>query len=186
MPFEFEHLRIPGLVSISPRVFPDSRGFLLEWFKKSDFEAHGVPGVYPQDLHSHSTKGVLRGMHYQIHPSAQGKMVRVVKGEVYDVAVDIREGSPTFGEWEGIVLSEKNFRMLYVPVGFAHGFCVLSEEAEFVYKVTHEFDPDCDAGFVWNDPEVGIEWPMANPVLSDKDAELPPLADADRNFEFEG
>ena len=111
-------------------------------------------------------------------------MVRVVKGEVYDVAVDIREGSPTFGEWEGIVLSEENFRMLYVPVGFAHGFCVLSEEAEFVYKVTHEFDPDCDAGFVWNDPEVGIEWPMANPVLSDKDAELPPLADADRNFEF--
>jgi len=185
MPFEFKPLKIPGLVLIEPRVFPDERGFLLEWFKKSDFEAHRVPGVFPQDLHSHSKKAVLRGMHYQIHPSAQGKLVRVVKGKVFDVAVDIREGSPTFGEWEGVLLSEENFRMLFVPVGFAHGFCVLSDEAEFVYKVTDEFAPDCDRGILWNDPAIGIDWPISDPILSDKDARLPLLVDADRNFGFE-
>ena len=185
MPFRFQRLGIPGLILVEPRVFEDSRGFLMESYRKSDFEANGIAAEFVQDIHSHSVKGVLRGMHYQLHPKAQAKLVRVVKGEVFDVAVDIRRNAPTFGKWEGVVLSEENFRMFYVPEGFAHGFCVLSDEAEFVYKVTAEFAPDLDRGILWNDPAIGIDWPVSDPILSGKDLELPTLADAENNFVYD-
>ncbi len=185
MPFRFQRLKIPDLILVEPEVFEDNRGFLMEAYKKSDFEANGIPAEFVQDIHSHSVQDVLRGLHYQKHPRAQGKLARVVKGEVFDVAVDIRKNSPTYGRWEGVALSDRNFRMLYVPVGFAHGYCVLSQEAEFVYKVTEEYAPECDRGIVWNDPDIGIEWPTVEPILSEKDAQLPPLRDADHNFVFE-
>lgn len=185
MPFRFQRLGIPGLILIEPRVFEDSRGFLMESYKKSDFEVNGIAAEFVQDIHSHSVRGVLRGMHYQMHPAAQAKLVRVVKGEVFDVAVDIRRNAPTYGKWEGVVLSDGNYRMFYVPEGFAHGFCVLSDEAEFVYKVTAEFAPDLDRGILWNDPAVGIDWPVSDPILSEKDLELPTLADAENNFVYD-
>ena len=185
MPFRFQRLGIPGLVLVEPRVFEDSRGFLMESYKRSDFEADGIFAEFVQDIHSHSVRGVLRGMHYQLRPAAQAKLVRVVKGEVFDAAVDIRRNAPTFGQWEGVVLSDENHRMFYVPEGFAHGFCVLSEEAEFVYKVTAEFAPDLDRGILWNDPAVGIDWPVSDPVLSAKDLALPLLADAENNFVYD-
>ncbi len=185
MPFRFQRLRIPELILVEPRVFKDSRGFLMESYKKSDFEANGISTKFVQDIHSHSVRGVLRGLHYQLHPKAQAKLVRVVKGEVFDVAVDIRRNAPTFGQWEGVVLSEENFRMFFIPEGFAHGFCVLSDEAEFAYKVTAEFAPDLDRGIVWDDPAIAIDWPVADPILSGKDLELPLLADAERNFIYD-
>ena len=185
MPFRFQRLRIPELILVEPRVFKDSRGFLMESYKKSDFAANGISAEFVQDIHSHSVSGVLRGLHYQLHPKAQAKLVRVVKGEVFDVAVDIRGNAPTFGQWEGVVLSEENFRMFFIPEGFAHGFCVLSDEAEFAYKVTAEFAPDLDRGIVWDDPAIAIDWPVADPILSRKDLELPLLADAERNFIYE-
>ena len=185
MPFRFQGLRIPELILVEPRVFEDNRGFLMESYKRSDFEANGISAEFVQDIHSHSVRGVLRGLHYQLHPKAQAKLVRVVKGEVFDVAVDIRRNAPTFGQWEGVVLSEENFRMFFIPEGFAHGFCVLSDEAEFVYKVTAEFAPDLDRGIVWDDPAIAIDWPVSNPVLSRKDLELPLLADAERNFIYD-
>ncbi len=185
MPFRFEGLKIPGLILVEPRVFEDNRGFLMESYRKSDFEANGISVGFVQDIHSHSVGDVLRGLHYQLHPRAQAKLVRVVKGEVFDVAVDIRKNAPTFGQWEGVVLSEANHRMFYVPEGFAHGFCVLSDEAEFVYKVTAEFAPDLDRGIVWDDPAIGIDWPVSNPILSGKDLELPLLTDAENNFVYD-
>ena len=185
MPFRFERLkRIPDLILVEPEVFEDHRGFLMEAYKRSDFEANGIPAEFVQDIHSHSVRDVLRGLHYQKHPKAQGKLARVVRGEVFDVAVDLRKDSPTCGRWEGVVLSDQNFRMLYIPVGFAHGYCVLSEEAEFVYKVTEEYAPECDRGILWNDPDIGIAWPAGKPILSEKDARLPLLRDADHNFVF--
>ncbi len=185
MPFRFQRLRIPELILVEPRVFKDSRGFLMESYKRSDFEANGISAEFVQDIHSHSVRGVLRGLHYQLHPKAQAKLVRVVNGEVFDVAVDIRRNAPTFGQWEGVVLSEENFRMFFIPEGFAHGFCVLSDEAEFAYKVTAEFAPDLDRGIVWDDPAIAIDWPVADPILSGKDLELPLLADAERNFIYD-
>ena len=137
-----------------------------------------------QDNHSKSTYGVLRGLHYQKNPKAQGKLVRCIKGKILDVAVDIRKGSPTFGKWVSAILSEENKHMLYVPVGFAHGFAVLSEEAEVLYKTTDEYSPEHDRGILWNDPEIGIDWQVENPIISEKDKNLPLLKDADINFEF--
>ena len=136
-----------------------------------------------QDNLSRSRQGFLRGLHYQKHPKAQGKLLTVLRGEIFDVAADIRKGSPTYGQWVGLTLSADNFRMLYIPVGFAHGFCVLSDEAVLSYKATEEYAPDLERGIVWNDPDIGIHWPVANPVLSAKDAQLPQLREADNNFE---
>jgi dTDP-4-dehydrorhamnose 3,5-epimerase len=184
MPFQFQRLQIPDVILVEARHFPDDRGFFLETYKRSEFAANGIPERFVQDNFSRSAHGVLRGMHYQIHPAAQGKLVRVARGEVFDVAVDIRKGSPTFGQWVGVHLSEERFQMAYVPVGFAHGFCVLSEYADLYYKVTAEYAGAQERGIMWNDPDVGIEWPIAEPVLSTRDAQLPPLKDADMNFVY--
>jgi dTDP-4-dehydrorhamnose 3,5-epimerase len=184
MPFQFHGLQIPDVILIEARHFADDRGFFLETYKQSAFSANGIPDRFVQDNLSRSKRGVLRGLHYQIHPTAQGKLVRVIRGEVFDVAVDIRRGSPTFGRWVGTRLSGEGFQMLYVPVGFAHGFCVLSEQADLGYKVTAEYARAQERGIVWNDPDIGIEWPIAEPILSAKDAQLPRLRDADMNFAY--
>jgi len=175
MPFNFTRLAIPDVILIEPTVFPDERGFFMESYKYSEFAAFGIKEHFVQDNHSRSVKGVLRGLHYQRQPKAQGKLVRVVVGEIFDVGVDIRQESPTYGKWVGEVLSAENKRMLYIPPGFAHGFCVLSEVAEVLYKTTEEYAPEYDAGIRWNDPEIGIEWPIEHPILSEKDAALPML-----------
>lgn len=182
MPFKFERLRIPDVLLIEAQRLEDSRGFFAELYKKSEFSAYGIPYTFVQDNYSHSIQGVLRGLHYQKQPSAQAKLVTVLKGQIFDVAVDIRKGSPTYGEWVGLVLSAARFQMLYVPVGFAHGFCVLSKEADVLYKVTEEYAPGLDRGIVWNDPEIGIQWPLADPILSRKDADLPLFSESDNSF----
>ena len=184
MPFKFERLEIPELVLIEPRVFHDERGFFMETYKYSEFAAFGIQERFVQDNHSRSVKGVLRGLHYQNPPKAQGKLVRAVVGEIFDVAVDIRKGSPTYGKWVGVRLSAENKRMLYIPPGFAHSFCVLSDVAEVVYKVTEEYAPECEAGIIWNDPEIGIEWPIADPIVSPKDAKWPTLREAANGFRY--
>ena len=187
MPFEFKKMEIPEVVLIEPRVFGDSRGFFMEAYKQSDFAENGIPDQVVQDNHSHSSKGTLRGLHYQMDPGAQGKLVNVIRGEIFDVAVDIRRSSPTYGKWVGISLSSENHRMLFVPVGFAHGFLVLSEEADVVYKVLGgEYAPELERGIIWNDPGLGIEWPLEHPTLSERDCALPILAEAEHNFVYQG
>jgi dTDP-4-dehydrorhamnose 3,5-epimerase len=167
----------PEVLLIEPAVFRDARGYFLETFHADRYRAAGLPVDFVQDNHSHSSAGVLRGLHYQLrHP--QGKLVRVVTGRVYDVAVDIRRGSPRFGQWTGIELSSDNHRQLYVPPGFAHGFCVLSETVDFLYKCTDVYVPGDEYGIAWNDPELGIDWPVVDYVLSDKDRVLPRLRDS--------
>jgi len=179
MPFRFQRLDIPDVVLIEPTIFEDERGFFMESYKYSEFANFGIKEKFVQDNHSKSIKGVLRGLHYQKHPKAQAKLVRVIRGKIFDVAVDIRRNSPTYGKWVGIVLSEENKKMLYIPVGFAHGFCVLSDEAEVLYKTTEEYAPEYDRGIIWNDPDIDIKWPIDNPILSSKDAALPRLKDAE-------
>ena len=166
---------LPGVVIVEPRVFDDERGFFMESFNAEDFAEAGLPTRFVQDNHSGSTRGVLRGLHYQ-YPAWQGKLVRTLVGELFDVAVDIRRGSPHFGEWFGLILSAENRKQLYVPPGFAHGFCVLSDVCEMAYKCTSLYVPDDDACVLWNDPDIGIEWPIENPILSEKDAAAPALA----------
>jgi len=166
-------MEIPDVILIEPRTFHDPRGFFMEVYKHSDFTAQAIPDQFVQVNFSRSRRGALRGLHYQSPPQAQGKLVMALRGEVFDVVVDIRQGSPTYGQWVSTILSGENRRMLYVPVGFAHGFCVLSEEADFIYQVTAEYAPHLEAGIVWNDPTIAVEWPIAEPLLSDKDAALP-------------
>lgn len=178
MPFEFEKLSLDGLVLVKPRVFPDERGFFVETYKRRDFAANGIPEEFVQDNHSKSAKGVLRGLHYQRAPRAQGKLVRCTAGAILDVGVDIRKGSPTFGKWAAAELSAANAHMLYLPPGFAHGFLVLSDTAEILYKCTAEYAPSDEGGIVWNDPEIGVRWGIAAPALSGRDAALPRLRDA--------
>jgi len=160
---------IPGVVILEPKVFGDARGYFMETFSASRYEQVGVVGPFVQDNISFSQKGVLRGLHFQ-YPHGQAKLVQVMQGEVFDVAVDIRKGSPTFGQWVGAVLSAENHRQFFMPAGFAHGFCVLSETAMFCYKCTDYYAPACEGGIAWNDPDIGIEWPIQNPQLSAKDA----------------
>jgi dTDP-4-dehydrorhamnose 3,5-epimerase len=184
MPFQFDRLQIPDIILIEAKRFPDHRGFFMETYKRSEFAAHGIPHTFVQSNCSHSVRGVLRGLHYQKHPQAQGKLVTVLTGQIFDVAVDIRRGSPTYGRWVGEVLSAESGRMIYVPEGFAHGFCVLSQEADVLYMVTDEYARELERGIVWDDPEIGVQWPITNPVLSARDAQLPLLKDADNNFEI--
>jgi len=184
MPFEFSGLEIPGVVLVKPKVFGDERGFFMEAYKMPDFAAAGITESFVQDNHSRSTRGVLRGLHYQNPPFAQGKLVRVVRGEVFDVAVDIRRGSPTWGRWVGMVLSEENKELLYLPAGMAHGFCVLSDVAEVAYKTTNIYSAESEAGIIWNDEDLGIDWPVDQPVLSEKDAAFPSLKDAEIGFKY--
>lgn len=167
---------VEGVVVVVPAVYRDERGFFVETYRADRYEQVGVPARFVQDNHSKSRRGTLRGLHFQ-HPHAQGKLVRVVQGEVFDVAVDIRVGSPTFGKYYGTILSSENMRQMYVPEGFAHGFCVISETAEFEYKCTDTYAPECEGGIRWDDPQLGIEWPLDRPLLSDKDKAYPVLRD---------
>jgi len=160
---------IKDLLIIEPTVHSDNRGFFMETFRKNVLEEYGVHEEFVQDNHSKSEKGVLRGLHYQLNPKAQGKLVRVIEGEVFDVAVDLRRNSPTFLQWEGVWLTGENKRQFYVPAGFAHGFYVASETAEFVYKCTEYYSPQDERGLMWNDPKIGIRWPEGEKVLSEKD-----------------
>ena len=173
---KFTPLAIPEVVRIEPTVFGDSRGFFFESFKQDLFnQVTGTQYHFIQDNHSRSSKGVLRGLHYQLPPHAQGKLVSVITGAVFDVAVDIRRSSPTFGQWVGSVLMAENHHQLWIPPGFAHGFVVLSDTADFVYKTTAYYAPETDRGILWNDPDIGIEWPQLDiPFsLSDKDQKQP-------------
>ncbi len=179
MPFEFSPLSLEGPLLILPRVFGDPRGFFLESYKQSEFEAAGVHEAFVQDNHSVSTRGVLRGIHYQLPPHSQGKLVRVTSGSVWDVCVDLRKNSATFGQWLGMELTDENHKMLYVPPGFGHGFVVTSERAHFQYKSTQEYDPSAERGIRWDDPDLAIDWPIKDVCVSDKDAALPRLSDAE-------
>lgn len=182
MSFRFQRLEIPAVVLIEAQPSKDDRGFFVETYKRSDFSANGILGVFVQDNCSHSVRGTLRGLHYQKHPKAQAKLMMAVKGEIFDVAVDIRQGSPSYGQWVAVVLAAQRFQMLYIPAGFAHGYCVMSEEADVVYKVTNEYAPELDRGILWNDPTIGIQWPVSEPILSAKDARLPLLREAESKF----
>ena len=170
-------LPLTGLKLIKPRVFEDARGYFVETYHLQKFEADVVRDVFVQDNLSRSERGVLRGLHYQ-HPHAQGKLVMVIEGEIYDVVVDIRRNSATFGKWFSVTLSEQNHLQLYVPAGFAHGFCVTGDHARVLYKCTDLYNPACEHTILWNDPQIGIDWPVTEPVISDKDAKGVPLRDA--------
>ena len=178
MPFDFEELALPGLVLVKPRIFKDPRGFFLEAYKRGDFEKAGIFGEFVQDNHSRSVKDVLRGLHFQKKDSAQGKLIRCISGRIFDVAADIRRGSPSFGKCAALELNETNAHILYIPPGFAHGFLVVSETAEIIYKCTREYDPAAEAGIIWNDPQLNISWPVKDPILSDKDRKNPLLKDS--------
>jgi dTDP-4-dehydrorhamnose 3,5-epimerase len=167
---------LPGVLVFEPKVFGDERGFFMETWREDRYGAAGLPAHFVQDNLSSSQRGVLRGLHFQ-NPDQQGKLVYVLGGEVYDVAVDIRVGSPTFGEWTAVILSAENKRQVYVPEGFAHGFLVTSDTALFAYKCTAKYNAEAEAGVLWNDPQIGIEWPIEAPVLSEKDLAAPPLAE---------
>jgi len=179
--------RLPGVKLIEPAVLGDHRGFFMESYNEETFRRHGLLHRFVQDNHSLSVEpGVLRGLHYQLNPRAQTKLVRVTSGAVYDVVVDIRKGSPTFGQWQGFILSAANKRQLLVPRGFAHGFCTLVPSCEVLYKVDELYSPEHDRGIAWNDPSLGIDWPTANPIVSDKDGRHPSLGAAEINFDYEG
>lgn len=176
--FSFQPLAIPDVILIQPKLIEDERGFFAESYNGEVFMRHGIATPFVQDNHSRSSRGVLRGLHFQHAPHGQAKLVRVVEGEVFDVAVDIRPNSPTYGQWVGERLSADNFNMLYIPEGFAHGFQVLSETCQFLYKTSRFYAPEYDAGILWSDPAIGIDWPLANPLVSEKDARLPFLEHA--------
>jgi dTDP-4-dehydrorhamnose 3,5-epimerase len=163
-----EPLGLEGLLLVRPSVFRDTRGFFLESYNAEKYRAHGIDCAFPQDNHSRSVQGTLRGLHYQSHPG-QAKLIRVVRGRIFDVAVDIRLSSATFGKWVGVELDGESHAQLYIPVGFAHGFCTLSEEAEVLYKVSSVHDPTTECQIAYDDPEVGVAWPVSNPLLSDRD-----------------
>ncbi|MDB5350561.1 MAG: dTDP-4-dehydrorhamnose 3,5-epimerase [Planctomycetota bacterium] len=171
---------LPGVLILEPRVFRDARGYFLETWNQARYAELGMPEKFVQDNMSFSARGVLRGLHYQ-HPHGQGKLVSVIQGEVFDVAVDIRIGSPSFGEWVGVTLSDENHRSLYIPPGFAHGFVVLSATALFSYKCTEYYAPTCEASLIWNDPDLAIAWPESTPDLSPKDLAAPRLRDVPRD-----
>ena len=179
MPFQMHSTPIEGLLVIEPKVFVDERGFFMESFKASDFARFGVTQNFVQDNHSKSKKGVIRGLHFQRTPHAQGKLVRVTHGCAWDVAVDLRKDSPTFGIWYAVELSADNHLLFWIPEGFAHGFLALEDETELLYKSTTEYHQASDAGICWNDPDIGVQWPDigVSPILSTKDATLPRLKD---------
>ena len=176
MPFTFTRFAIPEVVLVRPKAFGDARGFFMETYRWSEFEAAGIACRFVQDNLSRSARHVLRGLHYQAPPKQQGKLVQCVRGEIFDVAVDIRPGSPSFRRHVTAILSGEGQELLYIPPGFAHGFVVVSETADVVYKCTEEYSPAHDRGIIWNDPDLGIPWPVGEPVLSQKDARLPRLA----------
>jgi len=170
-------------VVIDPQVFGDHRGFFLESYSKRDYEKAGIANYFVQDNHSLSReKGVLRGLHFQLPPFAQAKLIRAIHGSIYDVIVDLRKGSPSYGKWEGFTLTGDNFKTLFVPAGFAHGFCTLEENTEVLYKTDNFYSPEHDSGIIWNDADLAIDWPVDNPILSDKDQKLPSSSQLDSPF----
>lgn len=184
--FKFTYSKIEGVFIAEPAVFPDERGYFMETYNENDFKEEGIDLTFVQDNQSKSSKGVLRGLHFQ-KTQPQGKLVRVISGEVFDVAVDLRKASKTYGEWVGVTLSAENKKQFFIPKGFAHGFVVLSDEAEFVYKCTDFYKGDDEGGILWNDPDIGIEWPIEdigeeNILLSEKDKLWKPLKDTDVDF----
>lgn len=179
--FNFNTTKLDGVYIIEPKIFGDSRGYFMETHNMKHFSEAGLNMTFVQDNESRSTKGVLRGLHFQ-RKHSQGKLVRVTRGKVFDVAVDLRNGSRTYGKWEGVILSEENKKLFYIPEGFAHGFLVLSDQAVFNYKCTNFYSPDDDGGIMWNDPDINIEWPMQgieNVLLSEKDKRNPKLKEID-------
>jgi dTDP-4-dehydrorhamnose 3,5-epimerase len=182
MTFDFEPLEIPDVVLIRPGRFTDERGFFQESYRESAFADAGIDARFVQDNVARSTRGVVRGLHYQIPPAAQGKLVGALTGRIFDVAVDLRLGSTTFGRWVGVTLDADVGQILWIPRGFAHGYAVLSEVADVHYKCTEEYRPDLDRGVLWNDPAIGVEWPISNPVVSDKDRAQPTLDACDNPF----
>ncbi|MGY5346034.1 dTDP-4-dehydrorhamnose 3,5-epimerase [Paenibacillus glucanolyticus] len=177
-------LKLTDAFVLEPVVHGDHRGFFMESYNDSLFKQHGITYNFIQDNQSLSAEaGVLRGLHYQLNPKAQTKLIRVLTGAIYDVIVDIRKSSPTFGQWVGVILSEHNHRQLLVPKGFAHGFCTLVPNTQVLYKVDEYYSPENDRGILWNDPALGIDWPTSNPILSDKDQRHPLLKDAEMNFD---
>ena len=181
MAAKYTKTSLSGVLLIEPDVFKDDRGFFLETYHQKKYAGRGIVRSFVQDNRSHSTKNVLRGLHYQLQ-NPQSKLVSVITGEIFDVAVDIRRGSPTFGKWEGVYLSSENNRQIFVPGGFAHGFCVLSETADVVYKCSDFYTPDDEFGILWSDPTIGIEWPVKEPILSPKDSQYPTLSDTAENI----
>jgi len=184
MPFTSRKLSISDVILFEAKSFSDERGFFIELFKESVFKESGIDSHFVQDNFSHSKKGVLRGLHYQKKPKAQAKLVTALKGKIFDVGVDIRKGSPTYGKWVGEILSDQNNRLLYFPEGFAHGFLVLSEEADVLYKVNQEYSPENERGILWSDIDVGVNWPISKPVVNEIDAQQPLLKDADNDFSY--
>lgn len=176
MAFDFKRLAIPEVLLITPRVWTDTRGFFMETYKHSDFAAMGAGDIFVQENHSSSVRGVLRGLHFQRPPQAQSKLVRVVGGQIFDVVVDVRPDSPTRGKWVGVELSANDRTLMYVPGWCAHGFCVLSERAEVVYRTSAEYSPEHESGIMWNDPALAITWPVADPFVSDRDKQWPGFA----------
>jgi dTDP-4-dehydrorhamnose 3,5-epimerase len=177
---KFIETSLSNVIVIKPDVFGDERGFFLETFREEEFKEAGITEKFIQHNHSRSIKGVLRGLHYQL-TQPQGKLVRVTSGKVYDVVVDIRRGSPTFGQWYGTTLDEENMRMMYVPPNFAHGYVVLSNSADFIYMCTDYYHPESEKGILWNDPQIGIDWPITDVILSNKDKCNPTLANQDED-----
>jgi dTDP-4-dehydrorhamnose 3,5-epimerase len=182
MPFDVVQLALQEILLVTPTVIRDERGYFLESYKSEEFRQLGIPDLFVQDNHSRSAIHVVRGLHYQIHPRAQAKLVRCCRGAIFDVCVDIRKHSATFGRWVGAELTEENCSMLYVPVGFAHGFVSLAEGSEIIYKCSAEYSRDHDRGIFWNDPAIGIRWPVRNPVLSSKDMNNPCLSEVDEIY----
>lgn len=181
MPFEFKRLEIPDVVLIIPKIFEDERGFFMETYKKEEFKSFGIDTEFIQENHSKSRYGVIRGLHFQRNPYEQAKLVRCIRGIIFDVVVDIRPNSPTFGKWVSIVLSEYNKYILFIPRGFAHGFAVLSETAEVTYLVDNKYAPQYECGIIWNDRDLNIPWPITNPILSEKDKKWPTLKELIEN-----
>jgi len=179
----FKKLSIPEVILIEPKIFSDKRGFFFENFKEEDFILNGITKLI-QDNISHSTLGVIRGLHYQKNPKAQAKLVTAITGKIFDVAVDIRKNSPTYGKWVGEILSNENHRSLYIPEGFAHGFSVLSKEADVFYKVSNEYSQENEGGVKWNDPTINVSWSIEQPIISEKDNLLPLLEKIDNNFSY--
>jgi dTDP-4-dehydrorhamnose 3,5-epimerase len=172
-----ESTSLPGVLVFTPSIYKDARGFFCETYNYEVWRQAGVDTVFVQDNHSHSVRATLRGLHFQLPPAAQAKLLRVARGAVWDVAVDIRCGSPTFGQWVGVELTEDNFKQLYIPEGFAHGFCVLSDEADVLYKTSHVYSREHEQGIRWNDAELGVVWPEQEPLLSDRDRNAQSLAE---------
>ena len=183
MQFRFEPLAIPDVLLVTHVITRDPRGFFSETFREEPFLHQGIPR-FVQDNHARSAGKVLRGLHYQLRPAAMGKLVRCLRGSIFDVAVDIRRGSPTYGKWVGTELDDNDGRMIYIPEGFAHAYCALTEECEVFYKTTGYYSPQHERAIRWNDPGLNIQWPVADPVLSDKDRKAPFLSEADNNFDL--